>query len=386
MKSLSHYISAVKSRSATHINQRRGWTTDRKIVVIESDDWGSIRMPSITTLNYLQRKGVKLNPELGYDKYDTLASNTDLEMLFEVLDSVKDKNGNPAKITFNTVMANPDFTKIKESGYTEYHYELFTETLKRYLNHDRSFSLWQEGIENKVMKPQFHGREHLNVQLWLKALREDWKGARISFEKEVYCNYFDKGIDSRGRFLEAYNITEAGEYKFILDSIVDGLGLFEKVFGFKSRSMIAPNYIWDDNIEKTALDNEVKYLQGGFMRRNTLVDKKSGNKSMYGRYMGERNKYSQINLIRNCLFEPSQDTSLNADYCLNDIERMFKLKKPAIVCSHRLNFIGELDYNNRDITLRDLEYLLKTIVSKYPNVEFMSSDELGDVINDNNNL
>ena len=24
----------------------RGWTTKRKIVVIESDDWGSIRMPS----------------------------------------------------------------------------------------------------------------------------------------------------------------------------------------------------------------------------------------------------------------------------------------------------------------------------------------------------
>lgn len=27
-----------------------GWRTNRKIVVIESDDWGSIRMPSLTIL------------------------------------------------------------------------------------------------------------------------------------------------------------------------------------------------------------------------------------------------------------------------------------------------------------------------------------------------
>ena len=98
-------------------------------------------MPSLEILNNLLRKGVKLRPEMGYDKYDTLASNKDLESLMDVLSSVSDTNGNPAKITLNYVMANPDFHKIKESEYAEYHYELFTETLKRYPNHNKSFDL-----------------------------------------------------------------------------------------------------------------------------------------------------------------------------------------------------------------------------------------------------
>ena len=383
MKSLQHYIDALKSRGATYINQRRGWKTYRKIVVIESDDWGSIRMPSRDTLNLLLSKGVKLNPELGYDKYDTLASNSDLEMLFDVLDSVKDKNGNPAKITFNTIMTNPNFDKIKESGYTEYYYELFIDTLKRYPNHDRSFLLWKEGMANNFMKPQFHAREHLNVQLWLRALRESWEGARTSFEENVFCNYFNDSLDKRSRFLETYNIVENNEYGFILKSLVDGLRLFEKTFGFKSKSMIAPNYIWDEKIEEKAFKNGVKYLQGSSIRRNTMVNKNNGNKSMYGRYMGQINKYKQISLIRNCLFEPSQDKTLDAYYCLKGIETMFKYKKPAIICSHRLNYIGELDYNNRNNSLKDLSFLLKTIVNKHPDVEFMFSDELGNVINQN---
>jgi hypothetical protein len=34
----------------------RGWKTKRKIVVIESDDWGSIRMPSPESFNSSKTK------------------------------------------------------------------------------------------------------------------------------------------------------------------------------------------------------------------------------------------------------------------------------------------------------------------------------------------
>ena len=39
-------LSKIKSAIATNITNARGWKTDRKIVVIESDDWGMIRMAS----------------------------------------------------------------------------------------------------------------------------------------------------------------------------------------------------------------------------------------------------------------------------------------------------------------------------------------------------
>lgn len=174
---LIHALMLLKNR---HIKKH--------IIVFESDDWGSIRMPSIKTLNHLQNQGIGICRPQDYDKFDTLASNRDLEYLMEILSSVKDSKGNLAKITLNTCVANPDFEKIRESNFTTYYYEPFTETLKRYPHHDRSFQLWQEGIKNKVFMPQFHGREHLNFQKWMKFLQND-HDTRFCFEK-VCSRYF----------------------------------------------------------------------------------------------------------------------------------------------------------------------------------------------------
>ena len=63
---------------------------DRHVVVFESDDWGSIRMPSLEALRRLQAQGAHVALPQSYDSLDTLASNDDLELLMEVLSSVKD--------------------------------------------------------------------------------------------------------------------------------------------------------------------------------------------------------------------------------------------------------------------------------------------------------
>ena len=62
----------------------RGWHTDRKLLIIESDDWGTIRMPSRAAYDAL----AKQNPLVEQDAFarlDTLASATDLSRLFEYL-------------------------------------------------------------------------------------------------------------------------------------------------------------------------------------------------------------------------------------------------------------------------------------------------------------
>jgi hypothetical protein len=53
----------------------------------------------------------------------------------------------------------------------------------------------------------------------------------------------------------------------------------------------------------------------------------------------------------------------------------FKLRKPAIISSHRVNFI-ENNLSNKINGLKKLEKLLKEIVKKWPDVEFMSSKDL----------
>ena len=132
-----------------NIGQIPGWNTNRKLVVIESDDWGSVRMPSRTVFNELNTNGVDLESDEGYlfNKYDSLASEMDLAGLFEVLSSVRDIHMAPAVFTPVTIVANPDFKKISDSGFGEYNYEIFTETLKKYPECGNSFNLCKKGID-----------------------------------------------------------------------------------------------------------------------------------------------------------------------------------------------------------------------------------------------
>ena len=366
---------SLKSTIASNWNNSRGFKTKRRIVVIESDDWGSTRMPSLQALDRLLKKNVYLDLSSPFDNFDTLASKEDLESLFETLCSVKDKNGNHAKITANCVMANPDFQKMKESGYAEYQYELFTKTLDRFA--PTTFPLWQKGMEQAIFHPQFHGREHINVKMWLHSLQQNHLGVRDCFDEGVFSMILDKKEDQRLHVLSAYNYKDNDELAFIAESIREGLNLFFSIFGYQSKSMIAPCFVWDEKIENVAFENGIKYLQGGFFQPYPTFNRERGKR----RFMGERNRNNLIYFVRNCSFEPFQKPSMDCvESCLKKIAISFRWNKPAIIGSHRVNYIGSLVKKNREDNLILLEKLLKTIVNLWPDVEFMFSDELGEFI------
>jgi hypothetical protein len=355
-----------------------GFHTNRKIVVIESDDWGSIRMPSREIYDFLIRQGHKVD-NLSFNRYDSLACETDLSLLFNVLHSVKDKNNNPAIITANTVVTNPDFVKIKASNYQQYYYEPFTETLKHYSGHQGSFKLWQEGMNAGVFRPQFHGREHLNVTRWMKALKTNTGNVRFGFDLEM----FDLSIGNQiteDSFMDTLNFESDSELAFQRDSIVEGLQMFENIFGYKSTTFIAPCYIWDCRLNKTLADFGVKALQGGWFQLEPTVGYEHKFKKRF-HYIGQKNKYDQTYLVRNISFEPSINTvtDLKNDV-LKRMDFLFKMKKPVIISSHRLNYIGYIDSNNREKNLKLFRELLQQIVKYWPDVEFISSDKLADII------
>ena len=377
MFSLSQKILRFKSKVTHALMLLKDHRVKQHIVVFESDDWGSIRMPSLGVLRHLDAQGVKVPLPQSYDSLDTLASNDDMELLMEVLSSVKDAKGKPAKMTLNCCVANPDFEKIKESSFQEYFYEPFTETLKRYPHHDRAFNLWKEGIAHGVFRPQFHGREHLNPQKWMRWLQKGEPSVMSAFEENCYSvSVIENG--KRETCLEAYRIESEEEFVTVRQSIREGLELFEKLFGFHSSSMIAPCYTWDEYVEEEAASNGIRSIQGGYIQRHSDWQRSLG-KRVTGHFFGEKNHFGQCYTVRNCSFEPSQIESESTDSCLDDIQRAFKWHLPAVVSCHRLNFIGELKPTNRDNNLREFKRLLKMIKEKYPDVEFMSSDELGKI-------
>ena len=65
---------------------------------------------------------------------------------------------------------------------------------------------------------------------------------------------------------------------------------------------------------------------------------------------------------------------------MQQIEAAFRWNLPANISSHRVNFCGHIDPKNRETGLKALKELLDAIVKRWPEVEFMSSDQLGDLI------
>jgi hypothetical protein len=92
--------------------------------------------------------------------------------------------------------------------------------------------------------------------------------------------------------------------------------------------------------------------------------------------------FYQLYLVRNIIFEPStvSDKKKAVRTFIHDIKRAFRFKKPAIISMHRLNFMGELNPNNRKENLKLFKDALLEIIKEYPQVEFMTSPELAQLI------
>lgn len=369
-------INKVKDVLRKNYVNMKGWSTKRKILLIESDDWGAIKMPSAEVYNKLKNAGVPVDSSY-FSKYDCIESEKDLNELFEVLGSFKDINGNNLCITANTIVANPDFGKIKANGFTKYEYELFTETYKRYGEHN-AFATWQEGIKQHMLYPQFHGREHINPTEWMRVLNHGDKAELMAFDNEVLL-----GLDNANgsqRFLNytgAFNFETEEEERSFEGIINDGISHFNAIFGFVSKSFVAPCGIKNDNLDKVLHHNGVEYFQVG---RQLEPDGKGG-VIPKNRWWGERNGLGQIYWRRNGTFEPSRDWHYDWERSiLNEAEYAFKWGKPLVLNSHRVNYVGGVDQGNRENTLKLLKKIVKTLQAKYPNLEFMSSDQLGDYI------
>lgn len=99
--------------------------------------------------------------------------------------------------------------------------------------------------------------------------------------------------------------------------------------------------------------------------------------------MGMKNKFGQRYIKRNCFFEPSGRDKDWVDSCLKDVEVAFKNKKPAIISTHRVNFVGDRSKENRDLGLKMLRELISKMLIKWPNLEFSNTPVLFDKFGNN---
>lgn len=368
----------LKKSIETNLKNIPGWSTKRKLVVIESDDWGSTRMPNKDVFNTLMSKGIKVDKN-KFSSLDTLATAADLDLLFETLSGVKDNQGNHAVLSPFVNTTNANFEKIIASGYTEYYYEPFTETLKKYYAED-VFSHWKKGIKSKVFAPQYHGREHFNVPLLMKLLREGNKDLVEAFNHGViHIPVNNPKTKSIGGMAPTYFYDNKEDLEYLKKSVVEGASIFQDIFGFAPGSFGPPNGIFNQELEEALAKTEVQSI---VVNRTRIEPDGNGglNKTGFLYKFGKSSRFNQIYYRRNVKFEPIQKATYNRDTTLFEIGAAFRFGKPAIISSHRINYIGSIESAHRDFALAELKAVLKSIKERWPDAEFISSAELGQII------
>ncbi len=313
-------------------------------------------------------------------KYDALASEEDLEALFQVLSSVKDHRGNPARLTANCVMGNPDFDRIRESGFREYHFERFTETMKRYPKHSGSFELWKQGMEAGIFHPQYHGREHVNVPHWMDDLEAGNSLVRQAFDLNM-LSISSEPVEKPITYMESMEYRTDQQKDIIAASLLEGMEVFTEIFGWVPESFIGTCYTWSSDHSRMLGEKGIRYLQGIPLQRQPRTGGKRQRYRHTFHYTGQKNRAGQRYLVRNAYYEPSIDpVKYDMASCMHRLKIAFDWKRPAIIGSHRLNYIGFIDEENRKLNLEGLERLLKEMLRRWPDIEFVSSDQLGQIL------
>lgn len=353
-----------------------GWSTRRKILVIESDDWGSIRVPSKQVRDSFIHDGIRLDNNI-FSNFDSLESPADVEVLQKTLENgPNDKNGSRPKFTMLSLTHNPDFDKIRASGKKKYFNETVDSTFRRYGY--STLDTLRQVFDQGLITAELHGREHLNIKMWIKALNDDRFGTtRKAFENDFYGIHPLIAGENRKDFQAAFELSDESEINEQKQILKEACSSFKDLYGITPRFFVPPNGPYNDALDNAIVNSGIEFISSAKRRLEPLRENK---KRKRFHYLGQKKSSGLTILTRNVIFEPCRGGDEEINWALKSIEIAFKMKKPAVVSSHRVNYIGGLEEENREASNRRLSLLLAKVAEKWPNIEFMTSVELGNLI------
>jgi len=369
---------SVISFLKNNLKNVQGWKTKRRLLAFAVDDYGNIRVANLKAKDNLLQKGVKLDNR--FDQFDALDTREDYEMLFDVLGSVKDKKGNTAIFTLYALPCNTDYQKTIEADcFIPENLDLTYKKLGTLDSaYDRAYEVLLEGIHDNLIKPQFHGREHLNVNLFNALLKDKTPQLLANIESQSLAGVPNHPSYPKVGFNQAFAFWKEEEVELHKEILKDGLERFEQVYGYKSITFTPPSQQLHANLYAYVGSLGVK---GVDKARATMRHKGEGVYVKEHNILGESGLGDTTTIVRNCVFEPTDGDIDWVNLTLKQIEAAFFWGKPAIVSSHRVNFCGQIDPENRKKGLIALKSLLDKVVNKMPDVEFVSVDELVHVMN-----
>ncbi|RLG49278.1 MAG: hypothetical protein DRN90_02075 [Thermoproteota archaeon] len=371
-----------KTKVVSPLSRKIRWS-EIKAVLFHSDDWGycgfcpDLEAASKLVNHFRKKYGKKADHLIKA----TLETPDDLERLFEVLGKYEDRRGKPPVFQAAYVLGNPDYKKIKESGFQKYYDLPIPEVPKRWRRGDFVSKAF-EGIEKGVWLPTFHGLSHFDPERWIKDLQND-PDTQAAFMESCYLSRNDPIASC------LYAPSDKEAIKRQKEEIKIGVERFQRVFGFKPFSAVAPFYVWHPQVEGMLAEAGIKAIQGKNLqqiranfwhRTEGKIFNLVGYKHSYKLWQissGDRNVgYGIYYITRNVYFEPwgRKDDAIVLK-TLEQIRQAWEKDEPAVIITHRANY-AHLDEEVVETNIKHLDRLLYMLVTQEDKVTFMTDEEI----------
>jgi hypothetical protein len=158
--------------------------------------------------------------------------------------------------------------------------------------------------------------------------------------------------------------------------ISEGKEIFYNAFGYYPHTAIAPHYLWDENTEIALYNEGIRYVQGLPYHQARFPH------NMHYHFLGEKNR-NVVYLIRliNLEFQGGRNPQWDYIHAFEEIATAWKYGLPAIVSTHRLNYVGSIDPNMHSSGIRQLDCLLKNLENDFGDeVVYLSDFELAQLL------
>ncbi|KXK40733.1 MAG: hypothetical protein UZ09_BCD002000221 [Bacteroidetes bacterium OLB9] len=344
---------------------------NRKVIAFAVDDYGNIRQNDWTSLQYMERHGFEIQNH--FDRLDGLSTSDDLNALFDVLSKHRDHNAIPPVFTVFTNPQNLNFEKIVSDGYSSVEYEDFTESMNKYSQVDTA-DIFMNGIEAKYLYPEYHGRTHFHEGMFVSNLLKKDTQTFWCLDHQCYTGLTNHSNNHQS-YLSTYSYNDKKEFESLKIHLNEGILAFERIFGRRPLHFTSPGQLTHEELHRYLFEQGVLYIDTTPIKRQFEGNNKY---SLVISWLGKKNKNGPTAIVRNCIFEPMY--GIDVGHTLNQIKIAFALNKPAIISTHRVNFCGRIDENNRKQGLKKLDVLISSILKKWPDVEFMPTTQMAALI------
>jgi hypothetical protein len=338
-------------------------------VILQSDDWGfagwTFGESAANALGYAQ-----MDVPYSHYGFSGLETESDLENLFSVLESVSDAAGLPAIMQANYIVAAPDYEKITAVEGKEWHALELPMTPPSWHRED-IVKKALEGISRGVWRPEYHGYSHCDIPRLLKLVKSGDPRTQKAFALDC---------------LPIYDVNLGREYASDSRSYVKrGLTQFQKNFGYRAVSSAPPNYYISIPALTELRRGGIKVLQGidRLVAKNALVRLLI---AMQNSTLGDRLKLNTslfTNSPRDLDFEPrggANDGPNNKHWetALCKARELLESFGLIGISMHRLNFVHHDCRFSRE-GLRQLTALLRGLVNTFPGLVFLTDEEYLDL-------